>query len=122
MGKKFLIVEDDKINRLIMKKALQKTDAIILEAENGKTALEIIRNKRPDLVLMDIQMPDISGVEVIKTIRNSNDAIKNTKIIAVSGYSQEKEINAFLDAGADDFISKPVENRKLFEIIFKNLS
>ena len=122
MGKKFLIVEDDKINRLIMKKALQKTDAIILEAENGKTALEIIRNKRPDLVLMDIQMPDISGVEVIKTIRNSNDAIKNTKIVAVSGYSQEKEINAFLDAGADDFISKPVENRKLFEIIFKNLS
>lgn len=121
-GVKFLIVEDDQINRLILRKALLKTGAEIFEAENGKTALKLIKKEKPDLVFMDIQMPDISGLDVIRAIRNSSDAlIKNIRIVAVSGYSQEKEIDVFLETGADDFISKPIDNQTLFEVIRKSL-
>ncbi len=118
--KTFLIVEDDRINRLILTRALSITGAKILEAVTGKEALEQIQKERPDLVFLDIQMPDMSGIDVMKSVRTLGDkGLQSTKIIVVSGYNQRNEVNSFFDAGADDFISKPIEREGLLKTVRK---
>lgn len=104
-NKQILIVEDNNINRLILKTLLNNYNCFIDEAKNGYEAIELIQQKNYDLILMDIQMPQMDGVTAtIKIRENSNTT---TPIIALTANSFQKDIDLYLSVGMNDYISKP---------------
>jgi len=103
---KILIVDDQKANRLLLKKLLEKTQAKLLFAENGQEAVDAFQQAAPDLILMDMMMPVMGGVEAIQKIR-AIQTEKNVQIIVISAFSDEKSVVNGLEAGANDYIGKP---------------
>ena len=85
-------------------------------AENGNRAIEILKNSTFDLILMDIQLPDLSGLEVIRKIREFN---KQIPIIAQTAYALQSDQKESIEAGCTDYISKPIKRTELFEKINK---
>lgn len=122
LSKKFkiLIVEDNKINMLLCTKMIHSIlpKSTILEAYNGKMALEILENQNVNLILMDIQMPIKNGYETTIEIRN-NDKFKNLPIIALTAGIMIGEKEKCIENGMDDFISKPFKLIELQTIINK---
>lgn len=117
-GKKILVVEDNKINQLLTKSFLDKVHAQYEMVDNGKLALEKIQEQDFDLVLMDIHMPIMNGVEATKHIRALDDKNKSTvTIIALTANVAEKEINYYKAVGMNDFLFKPVESRNFFKVL-----
>lgn len=116
---KILIVEDDEINRLFLSTLLNGYCKELIQAENGKEAVEICK-KDPniDLVFMDIKMPVMDGFEATKGIRSFN---KDIKIIAQTGYVLGGDREKILASGFNDYISKPVQREK-FESLIKKYS
>ncbi|MCS7121805.1 MAG: response regulator [Archaeoglobaceae archaeon] len=114
---KILVVEDDLALLEVLKIMLQEEFEVIL-ATDGKSAVKIYETYKPDLVLMDIALPEMNGVEATKEIVKRDP---NAKIIAVSAYarSRGKEI---LDVGAKETLEKPFTKKKLIEIIKKYLN
>jgi len=115
---KVLLVDDDKTSYFLMSYLLQNTACTLETAENGREGLEKLLNAEFDIVLMDIQMPEIDGVGVIKTIRGRESAgVKHLPIIVISAYATSEDVEKFLASGADDYISKPID----FDIFFTKL-
>ena len=102
-----LVVEDNAMNRRLFTDLLKTLKHTILEAEDGPTALQMIEEQQPDLVLMDIQLPGMSGLETTKKIRE-NTKIKQPKIVAVSAFAMKQDAEKVLESGCDDYISKPI--------------
>ena len=109
---KILLVEDEKPIRSMLEFALKKEGYSIFEVENGADAEAAIEYWMPDLVLMDWMLPDISGIDVIKTIKSS-ELTKNIPIIMLTARVEETYKIIGLDAGADDYITKPFSPREL---------
>jgi two-component system, OmpR family, aerobic respiration control sensor histidine kinase ArcB len=114
---KVLIVEDDKVIQLVHRKLLEKLNCIVETAERGDIAIEMTKNNQYDLIFMDIGLPRVSGVDVIKHIRQRNDESSKTYIIAVTGYSSDEDKQAFMEAGADEIAIKPIEYGSLETIL-----
>lgn len=109
-----LIIDDDKNIRMTIKKVLESENMTYEEAENGTSALEILDNSSFDLVILDINMDDMDGFEVISTMRrNKND----TPVMFLSGRSEDYDIVLGLGLGADDYITKPFRPRVLIAMI-----
>ncbi|TAF32594.1 MAG: response regulator [Cytophagales bacterium] len=119
-GKKILIVDDDIRNVFVITSALENHEAYILEALNGKEALDILEREPVDLILMDIMMPVMDGYETTRNIRRI-DRFKNTPIIAVTAKAQREDRQKCLDAGASDYLTKPVDYKMLLRLIKKYL-
>lgn len=119
MGKKVLIVEDSPDFRSVLKFLLEEEGHTVLEAEDGKKAVEIVKNQMPDLILMDIAMPAMDGLEAAKTIRKL-DGASYLPIIAITAYWSFYYSKA-KDAGFDDLINKPVEPTTLIPYINRYL-
>ncbi len=116
---KILVVEDRVSDVIFLKKILEKEKYDVVYAENGKDALSIVENSTPDLVILDIVLPDIDGFEICKRIRNNNKFIS----LPVLFYSAIKTIDdklLGLEMGASDFLSKSADERELLARI-KNL-
>lgn len=107
-NKKILIVDDDPRNIFVLAAALEDYGAEIIEAENGKVALEKLENEVVDLILMDIMMPVMNGYEAIKSIRNT-EKIKHIPIIATTAKSLKGDNETCMECGADDYIPKPID-------------
>jgi two-component system cell cycle response regulator len=107
-AKKILIVDDDRASRVLMRTMLQTLDVPchIMEAIGGQQALRMIEVNHPDLVLLDILMPDLDGVSLCDTLKR-NPQTRRTKILIVTARRDERMIRAGLLAGADDYITKP---------------
>lgn len=120
---KILVVEDNKINQMITKKILNKMGLYCDVVDNGEDAVERIKTDNYDVVLMDIHMPGISGIEATKRIRGFN---KELTIFALTAVTLEDKMQEFDDAGFDDIISKPFKQedfeKKLYAALFKNKS
>lgn len=116
VGRKILIVDDDPRNIFVLASALEDFGAEILEADNGKMALELLKRRQVDLVLMDIMMPVMDGYEVIKTIRQSKNG-SNVPIIAITAKSIKGDSEKCIKAGANDYISKPIEYDTLMSLV-----
>jgi len=118
---KVLVVDDVLINQLVVSKMLNKWGAQVDLASNGKEAVFLIKNNIYDIVLMDIQMPEMSGIEATRIIRSSNekDGVSNIPIIAFTASAFEKSQKEVLDSGMNSFITKPVQPEKLFREIYK---
>ena len=109
---KILIVEDNRVNQLLlMKKFEQHGFHSVLLAKNGQEALAMTLKNNPDLILMDIQLPDMNGNEVIRSLRNEKFP---GSIVAVSADSLKKDMDASLAAGADGYITKPIDYGTFF--------
>jgi DNA-binding response OmpR family regulator len=104
---RILVVDDAEINRVILARLLSKRGFIVTEADSGAAAIEEVENDLPDLVLLDIRMADISGVEVLRHLRRTHDACV-LPIIMVTGEDDLEVATACLSAGAGDYITKPV--------------
>lgn len=107
-----LVVDDNLHNLELIMAYLEDIDCKILSAEGGREALEIIRQTPPDLVLLDVMMPQISGFEVCKQIKNNPDTA-HIPVIMVTALSEMGDIERAIDSGTDDFLSKPVNKWEL---------
>lgn len=118
-----LIAEDGEINFLFLKTLLKKSneyDFQVYRAKNGKDAVEFCaNNKEIDLIFMDIKMPEMNGYEATRMIKKLTP---KTPIIAQTAYSTKMDIKKTFDAGCDDFISKPIQSKKLKTILKKHLN
>jgi two-component system, cell cycle response regulator DivK len=112
MTKRILVVEDQEDNRQIIRDLLSATDYEIVEAESGEEALAAVAKQRPDLILMDIQLPGIDGYEVTRRIK-ADPAMRSIPIIAVTSYALSGEEQKARAAGCDAYVPKPYSPRQL---------
>src|SRR5262249_5354588 len=103
-----LIVEDEHPIREIISLRLTSSGYLVATAENGKQCLELIEKNHFDLVLLDVGMPDLNGLEVLKSIREYHSAA-DLPVIMVSGMNSSKQVVEALELGANDFVSKPID-------------
>lgn len=115
-----LIVEDNEMNMRLFSDLLTMKKYKVIECLEGKKALNLAKKNKPDLILMDIQMPEISGLEVTAQIRKT-PAIAHTKIIAISAFAMKGDEERILQAGCDAYISKPISIPLFFETVEKYL-
>ncbi|MBL4655400.1 MAG: response regulator, partial [Bacteroidia bacterium] len=109
-----LLVEDNPINQLLAKKVLSGWNCTTDTAENGKIAIEKLNACNYDIILMDIQMPEMDGYETTKHIRNKMNSTKNkVPIIAMTAHASSGEADKCLALGMDDYISKPFVPQEL---------
>jgi len=112
MSKRILVVEDQLDNRQIIRDMLASTDYEIIEAEDGEQALAIIAKVRPDLILMDIQLPIMDGYEATRRIK-ADPALRSIPIIAVTSYALSGEEKKARAVGCDEYVPKPFSPRQL---------
>jgi two-component system cell cycle response regulator DivK len=112
MRKRILVVEDEEDNRQILRDLLTTVDYEIIEAENGEQALAAVAKQRPDLILMDLQLPILDGYEATRRIK-ADPALKDVPIIAVTSYALSGDEAKARAAGCDDFVPKPFSPRQL---------
>jgi len=112
MTKRILVVEDQVDNRQILRDLLASADYEITEAENGEEALAAVAKQRPDLILMDIQLPIMDGYEATRRIK-ANPAWKDIPIIVVTSYALSGDEDKARDAGCDAYVTKPYSPRLL---------
>jgi two-component system, cell cycle response regulator DivK len=109
MSKRILVVEDQPDSRQIIRDMLAATDYEISEAENGEQALTAVMEQRPDLILMEIQLPIMDGYEATRRIK-ADPALRSIPIIAVTSYVEEQKAQA---AGCDEYVPEPYSPRQL---------
>lgn len=116
---KVLIVDDAAFMRMMLKDILEKNGYLVTgEAPNGIKAVEIYKKERPDLVTMDITMPEMSGIEAVKAIRGFDGG---ARIIMCSAMGQQTMVMDAIRAGARDFIVKPFQPDRVLEAVKKAL-
>ena len=121
MSRHILVVEDQEDNRQILRDLLGNAGYELTEAENGEQALAAVAKQRPDLILMDIQMPVLDGYEATRRIK-ADPALKDVPIIVVTSYASSGGDEAKARAaGCDDFVAKPFSPRQLLARIRKLL-
>lgn len=119
MSKRILIVDDAIFMRMKLKDILEKNGyEVVAEAQNGKEAIEKYKTERPDLVTMDITMPEMDGVAALKGIMAVDP---NAKVIMCSAMGQQSMVMEAIQAGALDFIVKPFDNERVFKSLNKVL-
>ncbi len=107
-----LVVDDNQQNLELLQAYLEDMDCVTVPANDGLEALEIISKNPPDLILLDIMMPKMSGFEVCKRIKN-NPQTSNIPVIMVTALNEFGDIERGVDSGTDDFLSKPVNKLEL---------
>lgn len=115
-----LIAEDDALNRLYLKTVLRRQGFHVLEAKNGTEAVSVATNNQPDIILMDLTMPQIDGIEAATQIR-LNKQLAAVPIIAITAYETDDYGSASEKAGMNGFVTKPVAEEDLLETIKKHL-
>lgn len=120
MNKRVLIVEDNEQNRILMRTLLKHLNCEILEAKDGKEGIKISKEQKPDLIFMDIQMPELDGLEATKILKNDPET-KDIKIIIVTSYAMKRDKEKAFEVGVDDYISKPINIEDVMKLTQKYL-
>ncbi|SMP66905.1 PAS domain S-box-containing protein [Desulfonatronum zhilinae] len=120
---RILLAEDDPSNALPIRKLLEKAGHAVTLAEDGQQALDVFKDQDFDVILMDIQMPVMNGVEATKAIRSSTDLgpKKDVPIIALTAYAMTGDREKFIEAGMDDYLAKPVRMEDLERMLEANV-
>jgi len=119
MGPRILVVDDAAFMRMIIKDILSKNEFdVVGEGENGLQAIELYGTLKPDLLLMDITMPQMDGIEALKKIMEANPS---AKIVMCSAMGQQSMVIDAIKAGAKDFIVKPFQADRILEAVKKVL-
>lgn len=117
---RILVVDDVAVNREILKRRLVRRGFEITEAGGGREALAIIEREHVDLVLLDIMMPDVDGLEVVRIVRLTRST-EELPIIMVSARSFSEDVTQCLELGANDYVTKPVDFEATLELINREL-
>ncbi len=116
MTKKLLIVEDNQANMKVLKYLTRNLGYNVICCSNAQEALEYLADNVPDVVLCDIQMPGMDGLELLKRIRN-DERCQNAFVIAVTAHTMSGDKERLLAQGFDEYISKPIDTRYLRELL-----
>lgn len=114
-----LYIEDNFHNRRIVNKVLASKGIRVIEAEDGEKGLDMVRKLVPPLVLLDITLPGIDGIEVVKRVKADN-TLRHIPVIAVTASAMRGDRERFLEAGCDDYLSKPIQVTELAEMVEKH--
>jgi two-component system cell cycle response regulator DivK len=112
MSKRILVIEDQEDNRTILRDLLTSVGYELIEATNGEEGVKLAEQEKPDLILMDIQLPVIDGYEATRRIRVISE-LKQTPIIAVTSYALSGDEAKAREAGCDGYVTKPFSPRAL---------
>ncbi len=107
MQKTILVVEDNELNMKLFNDLLEAHDYRVLQTRDGLSALELARKHMPDLILMDIQLPEVSGIEVTKWLKE-DDELKGIPVIAVTAFAMKGDEQKIREGGCEAYISKPI--------------
>ncbi len=121
MTKTVLIVEDNELNMKLFRDLLEAHGIATIETRSGINVLDIAKDKNPDLILMDIQLPEISGLDVTKNLK-ANDDLKHIPVIAVTAFAMKGDEDKIRQGGCEDYISKPISVSRFIEVIQKHLN
>jgi two-component system sensor histidine kinase/response regulator len=114
-----LLAEDNPMNQKLAVTLLKKAGYLVDAVEDGRMAIEAVKRRAYDLILMDVQMPEMNGFEATQAIRAREGEAKHTPIIAMTAHAMKGDRERCLQAGMDDYISKPIEPQELFDAIEK---
>jgi len=114
MGKTILIVEDDRKNLKLFRELLQELGYSTVEATDGSQAVKVARAAKPSLILMDIQLPVMDGLEATRIIK-SDTSTKNIPVVAVTAYAMKTDEQKAIQAGCDGYFTKPFRAQTLLE-------
>jgi len=115
MGKNILYIEDNPDNMLLVQRAVESRGYVLLKAMNGLDGVEMAENQEIDLILLDINLPDIDGYEVARRLRKSGKSqLAYIPIIAITANALKGDAEKALDAGCDVYMSKPINIRELW--------
>ena len=120
LRKTILVVEDNELNMKLFEDLLQAHGYRILTTKDGKEALRMAKEHRPDLVLMDIQLPEISGLEVTRLMKADPD-IRHIPVVAVTAFAMKGDEEKIRQGGCEGYISKPISVSRFIETIQKFL-
>ena len=120
MKEKILIVEDNPKNMMVTEMSLRANGYTLLKATDGEEALDMAMRERPDLIIMDIQLPKINGLEVTRKLRET-PAFSHTPIIGVTAYAMKGDKERVIESGCDAYLSKPINTHELPEMIAEML-
>jgi len=116
MNRTILVVEDNELNMRLFTDLLEVHGYTVLQAQLGMEGLELARERRPDLVVMDIQLPDVSGLDVIRSLKEDG-ALRAIPVLAVTAFAMRGDQEKISEAGSDAYMSKPIEVRKFVAVV-----
>ncbi len=116
MPKTILIVEDNELNMKLFRDLLEAQGYGILQTRDGMQALELARKERPDLIVMDIQLPQVSGLEVTKWIK-ADDNLKHIPVVAVTAFAMKGDEEKIREGGCEAYIAKPISVKDFLSTI-----
>ncbi len=116
MTKTVMIVEDNELNMKLFNDLLEANGYNIIQTRNGLEALDLARTHKPDLILMDIQLPEVSGLEVTKWIKE-DDSLREIPVIAVTAFAMKGDEERIRQGGCEAYISKPISVGKFIETV-----
>lgn len=116
MKKKILCVEDNAVNMLLISRIIEAEGYELIKAEDGRIALSLLETLVPDLILLDINLPGINGLELARLFK-ADDKIAHVPLIATTAQVLSGDRERCLEAGCDDYIPKPLDIRKLRELM-----
>ena len=120
MPEKILIVEDNPLHMRLLEMTLRDKNYTLLKATDGEEALDIAARERPDLIIMDIHLPEMNGFEATKNLRE-NPAFSHTPIIAITAYAMKGDRDRVIESGCDAYLTKPINTRELPKVIAEML-
>ena len=120
MAKKILLVEDNAVNMRLVKLTLKNDDYEFIEAVNGEEALEQAAQERPDIIILDIQIPKLDGYEVTKRLK-ADAALSKIPIIALTAHAMKGDEERILGVGCNTYVSKPLDTHAFRDLVKKYL-
>lgn len=121
MTKTVLIVEDNELNMKLFHDLLEAHGIGTIETFEGKNVMDLARQHKPDLILMDIQLPEVSGLDVTKWLK-ADDELKHIPVIAVTAFAMKGDEQKIREGGCEDYISKPISVGRFMETINQYLN
>lgn len=116
MTKTVLIVEDNELNMKLFNDLLETRGCRIVQTRNGVEAVKLARETKPDLILMDIQLPEVSGLEVTQWLKD-DETLRSIPIVAVTAFAMKGDEEKILQGGCEAYLSKPISVAKFFETV-----
>lgn len=116
-----LYIEDNSHNRRLVNKILTSRGYSVVEAEDGESGLEKVHALKPPLILLDITLPKMDGIEVVRQIK-ADESVRHIPVIAVTASAMRGDRERFLESGCDDYLSKPIQMFELIEMVDKHYS
>ena len=120
MSKTILIVEDNELNMKLFNDLLQAHGYNTLQTKDGREVMELTRKNKPDLILMDIQLPEISGLEITKMLK-ADDDLREIPVVAVTAFAMKGDEQKIRSGGCDGYIAKPISVASFLQTVSKFL-